>query len=613
MNAQTLLNMAVQLHQQGALEDAEKAYRLVLQLDPRNADALALLGSVLSETKRHEDALWSIEEALKLDPNAALFHFYYGNALDKAGYKARAESAFTKAIQFKPDWADAWYNLANAQRELNKASEAKAGYEKVLQLNPQHALAHNNLAVILLKEQNFSGARQHADNAHKLAPTNLQFLSTLNDVAFEQNDLPTAFASAQRYAELKLDLKDGTLEKILNEGIQSARPGAAMDEETTNCLLVLAVSHMLQGHLKLSHALLRLLTSYEPDMEEAYSLMGSIALARNKLDLADEAYAQSYMIDPSFTGSLWNRSMALLTQGKFKQGFACYRWRWHAMEKFKRMALKGPMWDGADLKGKTILVHEEQGFGDSLQMLRFMPELKKRGAKAWFYARPVLHKLIENWDGCDNVLEWANVDDKTLPQGVDIACGAMDLPGLLGVSPNTIPNQAPYLPNPKKDLPEYRLEGDGFKVGLVWSGNPLHKRDHERSIPLEKLSPLMNQKGVQYFSLQFKPKEADLKLMNEWGMVDLAPRIKNLADTAAFVSQLDLLITVDSAPAHLAGALGVKVWNLITLNPDWRWLLGREDSPWYPSLRLFRQSQMGQWDEVIQKVKGALSQQLAPN
>ncbi len=594
------------LHQQGQFVDAEKAYSAALNADPQNPDIMALLGTVLSELKKHGPAIEYIEKALSIDPNAALFHFHHGNALDKAARYSEAESAFQRAVQLQPQWAEAWYNLGNAQRHGNKLDAALGSYQKALALNPAHILAQNNTAQVLMKKQDLAGARRTVDAALQMAPDHLQLLFTKNDIAFEQNDLPAAFVAARRVAEIRLNLPAGDIVKFLNsdDGLKK------YDDDTLNALLALAASAVLQQQSDLALSIVRLLLAHEPDMEEALSLYGSIALANNRFGAADDSYGQAFMLDPSFVTAPWNRSMVMLVKGNLAEGFRRYRWRWSALEKFKNLRLNAPMWDGRDLKGKTILVHEEQGFGDSLQMLRFIPALKARGAKVWYYARAPLYALLENWHGADKVLLW-DIKNRDVPAGVDFAVGGMDLPGLLGLNINTLSAGGAYLPNPKKDLAEYQLPKGGFKVGLVWSGNPQHKRDHERSVPLATLKPLLATPGVQFFSLQYKAKDADLQLMREYNVTDLAPRIQNLADTAAFLEQLDLLITVDSAPAHLAGALGVKVWTLVTLSPDWRWLMNRDDSPWYPSLRLFRQENLGNWPQVVEKVKQALGTEMA--
>jgi tetratricopeptide (TPR) repeat protein len=585
---------------------------------------LALLGCVLSEQKKHDEAIALIEQALTFDPQAALFHFHLGNAFDKAGLHDRAEACFAVAASLAPPWVEAWYNLGNAQNAQNKKDAANATYERVLKLQPSHALAHNNLGMLAWKKGDLKLGREWIEKGLRHDPRNVQLLLNLNGLAFEQNDLPTAFTAARRVAEIKLSIPPGSTDYL-------ARPDLfrALDEETSNSFLALAASALLEGKLEESSAILRGLIAEDPDMEEAFTTLGSIALAGNRLEEADECCAQSFMLDPTNTVAPWNRAMALLTKGDLREGFRRYRWRWHALDKFKAMKLNAPMWNGGDLKGKTILVHEEQGFGDSIQMLRFMPELKKRGARAYYYARPVLLPLLEGWEGADKILSW-NVEDKSVPPEVDMVCGGMDLPGLLDIGLNNIPNKTPYLSAPKN--PVYTLENGRKKIGLVWAGNPQHKRDHERSIPLEMFEPLISSfrrkpesstsrdsgdktldpgfrrgEEVEFYSLQYKPKESDQKLMKDWGITDLAPRVKNLGDQAGFLAELDLLITIDSAPAHLAGALGIPVWVLVTNNPDWRWLLGRDDSPWYPTLKLFRQPTRGDWKPVIENVKIALS------
>lgn len=603
MTQNPLLPTAMALHQAGAFADAEKAYRLALQMEPQNADALALLGCVLSEQKKHDEALGKIDAALALDATTPLFHFHRGNALNKATRYAEAETAFAQAAMLAPSWAEAWYNRGNAAREAGQHDAAKSHYEKTLALNPAHTLAANNLALLYAKEENFAKARALLDEALKRAPKNTTLLHSLNGVAFGQNDLPTAFESARVLAEIKLGLEGRSILDVLKD----VSTLDLSDDQTCNAIFALGVSTLLQGDLKLASYILRSFLTLEPSSSEALSMLGSIHLARSAMAGADECNGAAFMMEPSNTAAPWNRAMAILTRGDLRGGFRRYRWRWQALDKFKRMRLHAPMWDGlSDIKGKTILVHEEQGFGDSLQMLRYMPLLKARGARVYFYARPVLHPLIKNWNGLDAALEW-DVLNKTVPAGVDLVCGAMDMPGLMGTTLGNIPSFPAYLPNPYAGQERYKLQGSKPKIGLVWMGNPLHKRDHERSIPLSLWEPLLQNRDVQFYSFQFKSRAEDTPLMERYGIIDLAPQIKNLADTAAFLHEIDLLITVDSAPAHLAGGLGKKVWTLVTLSPDWRWLLGRDDSPWYPSLRLFRQTKTGDWKSVISEVSWELS------
>jgi tetratricopeptide (TPR) repeat protein len=623
------LQEAIALHQKSDWHAAEAAYRRVLAVDPKNADALALLGTVMSELKQHGEAIKAIRAAVALDAQAPLFHFHLGNAFDKAGRHAEAEASFAIATAIAPNWTQAWYNLGNAQRAQNKNAAATGSYERVLKLDPTHALAHNNMAMSLLKNGDAAGARKRMEEGLKHQPDNTTLLLNFSEIAFEQNDLPAAFAAARKLAEAKLGIAPGDLSYLSRPGFFRNR-----DEESYNALLTLATSTLLQGKFAEASAILRGILAEEPDMEEVFLSLGTLALARNHLDEAEECYSQSFMLDPSNVAAPWNRSMVQLTKGNMREGFARYRWRWAALDKHKSIRLPRPAWDGSELKGKTLLIHEEQGFGDSLQMLRFIPQLKAMGAKVYFYAQAPLHPLLEGWNMLDRVSVW-NLKDKTLLPEVDYVCGVMDLPGLMGTHAGNIPSRTPYLPNPRKDDPAHKLGGSKKKIGLVWAGNPLHKRDHERSVPLELFEPLIKNRasfprrressksrdsgdmtldprfrgdegGMDFFSLQYKPSEKDHALLKEWGVTDLSPRIKNLADMAAYLAQLDLLITIDSAPAHLAGGLGVPTFLLVTHNPDWRWLLGREDSPWYPRLTLFRQPNPGQWDAAMTSIYNAL-------
>ncbi len=603
-----LLQSAMALHQAGMMVDAENAYRLVLQADPHQADALALLGSVCSEKKAHDEAIALIERALAIDPQAALFYFYLGNACEKAARFAQSEAAFQRAVQLAPQWDQAHYNLGNIQRSLKKYTEAKETYLKALQLNPQHILAHNNLAHVYSELMDYKSARQQLEIGMALAPDDVQLLFSLHDIAHEHNDFLGAFDAAHRVARLKLGVPK---HMDMIEYLKSIPNLNTRDEQIRNCLFALGASYFLTVDLEKASYVLRLLFSLEPDLAEVPTILGSVALSRNKPDLADAYYSQAFMLNPAETCAPWNRSMDLLVRGDLHEGFRRYRWRWSAMEKFKAMRLKADMWDGSDPRGKTIVVQEEQGFGDALQMLRFVPILKERGANVWAYVRPELYAILEHWDGATKVVKW-KVDDKTVPPEVDCACGLMDLPGNLDIGLENIPANVPYIPNPKKGQPQFKLTGDGpknnMKIGLVWSGNPQHKRNFARSFPFSQWQPLLELKGASFYSLQYKPKQEDVDAMAASGVINVAPNIKDLADAAATIAELDLLLSVDSAPAHLAGALGVPVWTLLTIDPDWRWLLGRDDSPWYPSMRLFRQPKHGDWAGVMINVKKALEE-----
>lgn len=592
----------MQLHQAGMMDDAENAYRLLLHQEPRNADGLALLGSVLSHKNQHADAIALIKQALTIDPKAPLFHFHLGNAYEKSGDIVSAEAAFSKATTFAPKWDAALYNLGNAQRKCGKPAFARESYKKALQQSPRHIQCHNNLAQVYSEMGDYVNAKTQLQMALKIEPQNVQLLFTAHDIALEHNDFLGAFDAAQRVARIKLGVPDGMDIIDYLESIPNLNTG---DELTRNCLLALSASYFLTVDLQRASYVLRLLNMHEPDMDDVQLMLGSVALSRNKPELADCYYAETFMLNPAQIDAPWNRSMAQLISGDLQEGFRRYGWRWSAMEKYKAMKLNVERWDGQNPSGKTIAVQEEQGFGDTLQMLRFMPLLKERGANVLAYVRPELYALLEGWDGPSQVVSW-KPNDKSVPANVDCACGVMDLPGFLDITLNNLPAKVPYIPNPKKGDPKYKLEGAGIKIGLVWSGNPAHKRNFARSYSFELLKDITAMQGFTFYGLQFKPEQKDVQLMKQYGVINLAPKINTLADSAATLAELDLLITVDSAPAHLAGALGLPVWTLLTVDADWRYLLGRSDSPWYPSMRLFRQTVSGEWGNVLQQVQQAL-------
>lgn len=603
-----LLKGITALHQSGKLDEAEKGYRLALKFDPKNADALALLGSLLCDKKEFDTAIDYISQAIALDSNSGLFYFYLGNAYQKSGRFAWAEEAFQNAVRLMPDWVEAHYNLGNAQREQKKYALAKESYLKALAIDSTHALTHNNLAHIYSALLDYKSAKQQLELGLKLHPEHSEMLFSLYDIAIEHNDQPTMFDAAQRSAQQILGLKNDEIIDYLSDAYSIN----TKDERIRNCIFSLGTSYLLKGDNAKASYILRTLFTLEPDLADVSVTLGSLALNQCKFDDADDYYSQTFMLNPSELSAPWNRSMNLLVAGQLHEGFRRYRWRWAAMEKFKAMRMNGEVWDGSNPAGKTILVQEEQGFGDTIHMLRYVPILRARGAKVYAYVRPVLYALLENWDGADKVVSW-NVADKSVPPEVDAVCGTMDLPGMLGTGLNNIPGTVPYLPNPKKGDAKFKLHGNGIKVGLVWAGNPMHKRDHERSIPFDMWDDILGTKGVTFYSLQYQPKEGDAQRMQKFGVLDIAPNIKNLADTAATLAELDLLITIDSAPAHLAGALGLPVWTLITKNPDWRWLLNRSDSPWYPTMRLFRQEIAGDWAHVLVQVKAALADFIGKN
>jgi hypothetical protein len=302
--------------------------------------------------------------------------------------------------------------------------------------------------------------------------------------------------------------------------------------------------------------------------------------------------------------------MLLLLLGRLREGFAEYEWRWR-MPGFATPSrtFPQPMWDGTDLGQRTLFVHAEQGLGSAIQFVRYVGLLARRGSRVIIECRRPLHRLFETSlarpDGRVAVVRRGD----TLPR-FDCHAPLMSLPHLLGTTMQSIPAQIPYLRAPPADVTTWRERLAGSPrpwIGLVWAGNPKHENDHNRSMPAPYLAPLVTSARASFYSLQVPAAVEELAALPPGKVSDLAPALGNFADTAAVIESLDLVVSVDTAVAHLAGALGKSVWLLLPYVPEWRWLLDREDSPWYSTMRLFRQHRAGDWTGVVERVKVALA------
>ena len=309
-------------------------------------------------------------------------------------------------------------------------------------------------------------------------------------------------------------------------------------------------------------------------------------------------------IDPDYVKSHWNISIMLLRLGNFTRGFEEYEWRWRREQSPPR-TLPKPLWDGANLEGKTILLQAEQGMGDLIQFIRYVPLIRGRGGHIIVECHPPLVRLLETFVGVEKVVAIG----ESLPE-FDVYIPLLSLPRILGTTLATIPAEIPYI-YPLETV-SFKLDPpakSGLKVGLVWAGNPSNQDDRNRSCSLHHFLSLINLPNIAFYSLQKGPKAAEINQISEpVPLQDLSSQLNDFADTAAVIAQLDLVITVDTAVAHLAGAMGKPVWVLLGYNPDWRWMCDREDSPWYPSVRLFRQNSPGNWQEMLARVREALKQ-----
>ncbi len=321
-----------------------------------------------------------------------------------------------------------------------------------------------------------------------------------------------------------------------------------------------------------------------------------------RLDDAETHLRRALALDADGLDAHLGLARLLLLKGELSTGWVEYEWRRRKPES-KLPKLPGTEWDGSPIAGKTLLVYSEQGFGDVLQFCRYIPILAKLGARVLFAVPPQLTRLLEGLDGVTQLV----TSFRPLPQ-CDFHVPLLSVPRLLGIAIDRVPNQVPYLRAPVSTTPLPAPLGSRIKIGIVWAGSPQHSNDRNRSLTLEEMLPLAGIPGVTLYSLQAGPRVGDLAKVSHPALVrDLSPYLKDFADTAGVVAALDLVICADTAVAHLAAALGKRVWVLTPFSPDWRWLIGREDTPWYPTMRLFRQSQPGRWDDVMARVVDELT------
>jgi FkbM family methyltransferase len=474
-------------------------------------------------------------------------------------------------------------NMGHVCQLLGLTDDAETHIRRAIALDENAPLAHVGLGAVLQASKRLDEAIRCYERAY--------------DLDADRVDCLTYIASC------KLDKKDGPgAEDVVRRAI-------SLDADSGRSWAMLGIALSLQDRSDdASEAFVRAeeVEVRTGRMAEAFVPHGVHLLGIGKLGDVLELYAR-YLPSHPHPAAQTHHSWALLTAGRLHEGWIQYEFRWCQDPLLSvRPRFGKPQWNGQDLKGKTLVLWAEQGIGDTVQFARFAPLLKARGAFVVLHVPATLKEIGAHFLGVDRVI----LSPKELEAGFDYHVALMSLPRVLEVDQSSIPTNIPYLTaDPRRTLHwrEQLAAKSGLKVGLVWAGNPKHERDRFRSIPLSMLEPLLDIDGAQFFSLQ-KENPVDLASQAEVSakLVDLAPQLDDLCDTAAVIEALDLVICVDTAVAHIAGALGRPVWVMLPAAGDFRWLTGREDSPWYPTVRLFTQRQLGEWDEVIARVAQAL-------
>jgi Tfp pilus assembly protein PilF len=505
-----------------------------------------------------------------------------------SGRSAEAADLLGKAVAQCPTQALYHAALGVAQRQLQQLNAAIASYQRALAADPDLAEVHSNLGEALAHAGRIPEAIASCERAVQLRPDYSDALNNLGMALAQDGQHEAAFVAFERARTLE--------------------PNAPA---TLNNL-----GRMLQkiGRWTESIAAFDQAIALRPAYAQAHANRGTSLLATGQWAPALSALRTATELRPDFADAWWNIAFVKLLQGHFEEGWPLFEWRLRCRGYAgQQREFRLPPWTGEPAPKQTILVHTEQGFGDTIQFLRYLPLVRKRSgaAKILFECQPELLRLIQGTKRVGvEVIAAHRGDDNASALEFDEHIPLLSVP--LAVKQfEPLPMDKPYLRAEAKLCTVWRKrlgKAKGLRVGLAWSGRRTHEGDRERSIEPEQLLPLLRTHGVRFYSLQVAANGVLPATLAEAGVHDLTADITDFADTAALVSEFDLVITVDTATAHLAGALGQPVWTLLAFVPDWRWGLEREDTPWYPTMRLFRQKTAGDWDEVLARVADALRQ-----
>lgn len=641
---QALFAEGLDRHQKGQLQDAERLYRRVLTGAPRHADCLHLLGLVLHQTGRLERAAEALGKAIAVDGKPS-YHLSLGNVLSTQGRLGEAAICYRQVLALSPGDQDARNNLGNMSLALGHLDEAIGCYREVAQINADYPGLQANLAEALRRAGRFEEAiayfrralgveagspvlwnrlgNAYAElgrpneaagcyrHALELDPSFVDAHNNLGNALGALGRWDEAIASFREALELKPDFADalsnlGNALKVRgdpDEAIACYRRAIALKPDYVEAHYNLANILRDQGQPDAAVECFTKAIALRPDFVDVYVNLGGLLADQKMLDPAIACYDRAVVLAPQLADGHFNRAIALLAKGDLAAGWREYEWRWQMPE----MAAvcpryDQPRWHGEPAAGRTILIHAEQGFGDTLQFCRYAPLVAARGLRVIMSVPTALVRLLHSLPGVDQVIA-----EGTEPPAFDLHCPMLSLPLALQTTLPTIPCSVPYL---RADPGQAAIWGQRLaalpgerrrRVGLVWAGSArnhapaLAAVDRRRSLSPEQLAPLFGMPGLQMFSLQkFGPAAPQA-----YKLIDVMAEMEDFADTAALIENLDLIISVDTAVAHLAAALGRPVWLLDRFDSCWRWLTDRRDSPWYPTLKLYRQPRPGDWDAVI--------------
>jgi len=604
-----LLRQSRRAGRDGQWGGAADAAARVAAARPDLPEAHWLLGAAELKQGRPVEALAHLVVAYEACPQNPEVLRHLGIALHSVGEMEQAAQCYLGALQFGNDDPEVLYNLGVLHHTAGETEQASGFYQAALSLKPDSPECRNNFGLVLLALGRREAALAQFNEAVRLAPNFADAWVNLGNALYREGKAEDAAACLRR--ALSVQPNHAGAHNALGVVLKAQGDSGGAVGEFAQALA--AAPHMLEARNNLGNALrslgrldeairqYRLALEQNPENAGTWSNLGSALQQQGDLEPALAAFDRALAIAPDFPEAHWNRALAFLLKGDYARGWPEYEWGIPAGAR-PLTARDLPEWRGEPIPGKSLLVSAEQGFGDTIQFARFLERARQRVGGLVLECQPELLPLLSGCPGVDQVIPAGRSDADLLP--VHARVPLMSLAGLFGVTLADLPGRYPYLwPAPEREARFQPLLGAaGFKVGLAWAGSTAHQDDRNRSLDALLLAPLLEIPEIGFFSLQFG---GDARA-GVSGLTEVTPLVRDFADTAGAIAQLDLVICVDTAVAHLAGAMGKPVWILLPHAPDWRW--GREGAgtPWYPSARLFRQAAPGQWAPVIRQVAAAL-------
>ena len=574
-----MLKQALEQHQAGCFDQAELAYKKVLRLSPENPDALHFLGLIAYQNQDYDTAADLIVKAISVVPNNPIFFRHLGQTFQKQNKLDQAADSYRKAIEINPEYIEAYNNLGGLFHLRKKLDQAINLFQKSISLDSNLADTHYMLGQLFEEKGMPPRALKAYQKVIALNPKHAEAHCKIGDIFQEQGSLDQAINSYR----MALGSCPGFAEGYNNLG-------SVLKKKNQLDAAIVAFEKAIETN---------------PKYVRAYSNLGAALVEKNEIEKAAQHFEKALFMNPDFADAHFNQAIIFLLQGRLEEGWEKYEWRWNSTQKSQKRDFKQLLWNGTSLNGKTILVHTEQGFGDAIQFVRYVDLLCDLDTTVIFECEAELKTLFKSIDCIDKLV----AKGEKIPD-FDVHAPLLSLPRIFGTTLKNIPAEIPYLYPDVEVNPIFLSDSSHkFKIGIAWAGNPEHVNDHNRSIDLKRFECLLGIEECEFFSLQIGEHREDIKKCGyDYMIKDLGKQLADFHCTASAILQLDLIISVDTAVAHLAGALGKPVWTLLPFMPDWRWLLNRSDSPWYPSMRLFRQNEIENWVSVFEQLKLSLKQ-----